>query len=219
MKNMMKVIAGAFALAMPIASNAQPAATATGVSVTINSRPFATGATGYTSAGGGYAGTFTANLGNGPRTFSQYLLWCIDSDRGVTVGNTYTYSVYTLANYAATALGSKNPYHDPDLGDMQSIASLYSGLSSNWNTLTNAQRKDYQGSIWSEFEGFTSYNNNGTSTIMAGDRNFSGSNYYVLTNSINQTFLTYVPEPSSAVVLLAGMAGLMVAVRRRNTVA
>jgi hypothetical protein len=224
MKNMMKVIAGAVALAMPIASNAQTA-TASSVSVTVNSRPFSTGATGYSGAGGGHYASFTVNLGNGPRTFTQYLLWCIDNDRGVTIGQTYNYDVYTLANYAASSLGnlaSPGPAHDPDLGDMKSIASLYDGLSSNWGTLTSTQKRNYQGSIWSEFEGFTDYNGNaGLGAIMVGDRNFNTNDYYVFSSSTNnrQTFLAYIPEPSSAVVLLAGMAGLMVAVRRRNTLA
>ncbi len=216
MKNMMKVIAGAVALAMPIASNAQTA-TASGVSVAIIAKPFPTGATGYTAGGGGFSATFTVDLGRGARTFTEHLLWCIDADRSVSRGNSYTYDVYTLANYAASTLGSET-LHDPDLGDMKSIASLYDGLSSNYNALNPTQRQNFQGSIWSEFDGYTNYGNTGAA-IMTGDRSFNTSNYYVFSNSVNQTFLTYIPEPSSAVVLLAGMAGLMVAVRRRNTVA
>ena len=219
MKKMMKVVVGAFALAMPIASNAQ-LATATGVSVAFaaNKNTYRTGATGYGGTGGGYFASFTVNLGGGPQTFSEYLLWCIDPDRSVSTGSTYTYSVYTLSDFAASALGNKNPYHDVDLGDMKSIASLYSAASSNWGSLTTQQKKNYQGSIWSEFEGYTTYNNVGA-PILAGNRSFNSRDFYVFYNGRNQTFITYISEPSSVVLLLAGMAGLMVAVRRRNTFA
>ncbi|MDQ8168555.1 MAG: PEP-CTERM sorting domain-containing protein [Gemmatimonadota bacterium] len=216
MKNLAKVVLGALALTLPAASNAQ---VATGVTVSvINDNTFRTGATGYTGAGGGYFASFTVDLGNGTRTFNEWLLWCIDPSRSVAPPRDYTFSFYTVEQFAAAAYGSADTGHDLDLGDVKSIASMYTDAAGSWGMLTGPEKKNYQGSIWSEFDGFSTYNNNGT-PILAGNRSFNTRDYYVLYNGSNQSFITYISEPSSALLLLAGIAGVLVAARRRNNLA
>jgi hypothetical protein len=212
MKNFVKLIVGSLALTMPMVSSAQ---VATNVSVAIsNANTFRTGATGYNGTGGGYLSTFTVDLGKGTRTFTDYLLWCIDGGRSVAPPNIYAFDFYTADQFAATSFGSKNG-HDLDDGDVNSIASLTTDVVENWGMLGNTAKKNYQGSIWSEFDGYTTYNNVG-GPILAGNRSFNTRDYYVLYNGRNQTFMTYIPEPSSVVLMMAGMAGLLVVTRRRN---
>jgi len=216
MKRFLGALAAVAMVAAPITVQAQLPVDAT-VSVTITSQPFATGGTGYTNSGGGYLANFAVNfpLPTGDRTFTDYLIWCIDAGRGVTLNQPTSYALYTLTDFAATAFGSANG-HDPDQADMTRLASLQSALYEGWNNPA-IDRADYQGSIWSEFDGYTDYNNNNAlGAIIAGDPNFNVSEYYVLWNGRNQTFLTKISEPSSALLAFAGMGAFLVAVRRRR---
>lgn len=219
MKNVLKVIFGALVLSAPVAAQAQAPVDAS-VMVSLQSgSAFRTGGRGYGGNGGGILANFSVDFPSETRTFNQFLVWCIDNGRGVTVPNTvpYNYALYTVKDFAAGAFGSING-HDPDYSDMKRIASLQNELATNFSAV---DRSRLQGSIWSLFDGFTSYNNTpALGNIMMGDANFNTSLYYVLWNGKQQTFIVKIPEPSSAILMLfAGLgAVLVVAARRRNIV-
>ncbi len=216
MKRFFGALAAAAFMIAPITAQAQLPVDPT-VSVTITSNPFATSGTGYNNNGGGYLANFSVNFPSpvGDRTFTDYLIWCIDAGRGVTLNVPTNFALYTLTDFAATAFGSANG-HNPDLGDMTRLASLQAQLYEGWDNPA-IDRWNYQGSIWSEFDGYTEYNNNNAlGAIIAGDPNFDVSEYYVLWNGTNQTFLTKISEPSSALLAFAGMGAFLVAVRRRR---
>lgn len=216
MKRFFGALAAAAVMAAPITAQAQLPVDAT-VTVTLTGHPFATGATGYGGMGGGYSANFAVNFPDpmGDRSFNDYLIWCIDGSRGISFNQPVEFALYTLTDFAATNFGAFNG-HNPDLADMTRIASLQAALLSGWdNPMTN--RDDYQGSIWSEFDGYSTYNNNALlGSILAGNPAFDVSEYYVLWNGDNQTFLTRISEPSSALLAFAGMGAFLVAVRRRR---
>lgn len=213
MNKVLKVIAGAMVMAAPLAAEAQSPLDPS-VLVNITGQPFATTGIGYGTSGGGFSANFTVDFATGPKTFNDYLIWCIDASRLVGVpGGPYNFALYTLKDFALTNFGSANG-HDPDLADMRRIASLQSQLETNWPT----DRRLLQGSIWSWFDGYTTYGNDPLRpTIMQGDPTFNTQNYYVLWNGVNQTFLVQIPEPSQTLLLLvAGLGAVAVVVRRRN---
>ncbi|WP_291156046.1 hypothetical protein [Gemmatimonas sp. UBA7669] len=216
MKRFFGALAAAAVMAAPITVQAQAPVDPT-VSVVITDNIFPTGGTGYAQNGGGYSANFTVNFPApvGDRTFTDYLIWCIDAGRGVTLNQPTNFALYTLADFAATNLGSANG-HNPDLADMTRLASLQAALAAGWNN-PGINQADYQGSIWSEFDGYANYGNDANlGSIIAGDPYFNVSEYYVLWNGTNQTFLTKISEPSSALLAFAGMGAFLVAVRRRR---
>jgi hypothetical protein len=222
MKRLMGILAGATMLASA-SLQAQSPIDAT-VAVKVKSFPFQTVATGYLTEqggpaiGGGFLADFSVNFPApiGDRTFTDYLVWCIDSGRPITLNVTTNYQLFSLADFAASNNGSTTG-HNPDLDDMTRIASLQNELYTGWDA-PGTPRANLQGSIWSWFDGYTTYGGNANlATILAGNPNFDTSEYYVLWNGENQTFLTRIPEPSAAVLALFGMgAMLLVARRRRN---
>ena len=210
MKPFAKTLAMAALLALPATAQAQIDNT---VTVSINSFPRPTQGTGWGGlTGGGFEADFAVDFAGGTRTFSDYLVWCIDPSRSTWVGATANYQLWSLADFAASSLGTF--YNDPNAGDMNEIASIINDLEDNWGALSVADRKDRQGQAWDRFSGknFSPYN---------GDRNFDGSSWYVLYSGTRQTFLTRIPEPSqvpepaSLALIGAGLGGLMV-VRRRQ---
>lgn len=215
MKRFFGALTAAAMIIAPVAAQAQ---VDSDVSVTITSNPFATGGAGYGGNGGGYYASFTVNFPApvGDKSFTDYLIWCIDAGRGVDLNQPITYSLYTLADFATGAFKSTNN-HDPDAADMTRLASLQAALEAGWNGMSLDDRWRYQGSIWSEFDGYANYGNDaGLGAIIAGDPNFDVSQYYVLWNGEDQTFLTKISEPSSALLAFAGMGAFLVAVRRRR---
>jgi hypothetical protein len=217
MKRFFGALAAAAVMAAPITAQGQLPIDAT-VSVTVTGNPYPTIATGYgTQNGGGYTANFAVNFPapTGDRSFTDYLIWCIDPGRGIGLNEPTNFALYSLADFAATNFGSTNG-HNPDLGDMTRLASLQAALFAGWNNPA-VNRADYQGSIWSEFDGFANYGDDaGLGAIIAGDPGFDISEYYVLWNGDNQTFLTKISEPSSALLAFAGMGAFLVAVRRRR---
>ncbi|MBL0937505.1 MAG: hypothetical protein IBJ03_01340 [Gemmatimonadaceae bacterium] len=216
MKRFFGALAGAAMMLAPMTMQAQAPIDPT-VSLTITSNPYGTGATGYSGGGGGYLANFAVDFPSpvGTRTFTDYLVWCIDGGRGIGFNEPTNFQIYTVADFAANLALKATTGHHPDQGDMNRIASLQAALYAAW-ALPGTNHANYQGSIWSEFDGFTGYNNNSAPNIIAGDSYFDTTEYYVLWNGDNQTFLTKISEPSSAVLAFAGMGALLVAVRRRR---
>lgn len=213
MKFSFKALAAAVILAVPAVSQAQ--AIDNSVTLNILSHPFATKGTNYmgNGSGGGFKATFAVDFSTGTRTFTDFLVWCIDANRTIQVpGGPYDYTAYTAASFANnTTLGGANG-HDVSGTDMQKIVTLTDDLTDNWYSYGTTARENRQGSIWALFRGeatVPSLNPIGLGNL---------DNWVVLYNGKNQTFLTYVPEPSSAALLLTvmgGMALMMIARRRR----
>lgn len=215
MKRFFGALAAAAVMAAPITAQAQ---IGDPFQVVITENVFPTGGAGYGGNGGGYTANFTVNFPApvGERSFTDYLIWCIDAGRGVTLNQPTTYSLYSLVDFANGAFKSTNN-HDPDLPDMTRLASLTSTIASGYLGMSDDDRWRYQGSIWSEFDGYANYGDDeDLGPILAGNPNFDVSQYYVLWNGENQTFLTKISEPSSALLAFAGMGAFLVAVRRRR---
>jgi hypothetical protein len=71
--------------------------------------------------------------------------------------------------------------------------------------------------MWSWFDGYTNYGGNANlGPILQGNLSFDVTEYYVLWNGNNQTFLTRIPEPSVSLLLLAGVGVMVLMVRRRR---
>jgi hypothetical protein len=208
MKNMFKALAVAAAFVLPGVASAQ---IDNSVTVNVVSFPYPTKGTGFDGFGGGFAADFAIDYPTVTKTFDDYLVWCIDPNRGVDVpGGPYSYTAWTAVDFAGSTLGSTKP-SDLTLGQMRSIVSLVSTLQTGWDGFSGVQRENLQGQIWSTFRG--------ESPDLAGSENVSLTDWVVLYgNNGNQTFLTYVPEPSGAVLLLVGFAGMVViaSARRRQ---
>lgn len=214
MKKLMWALASAAMLALPTVSQAQ-------VDPSVNlflslDQTYRIGGAGYNGDGGGFLGTFTVDFPSGPQTFTDYLVWCIDNGRNVSTGSSTNYALYSLAQFAAGPFASSSTGHDPDAGDMNRIASLVTDLAALGTSNAN-QRFLLQGSIWSEFDGYTTYGgNNALGNILTSNTQFNAGNAYVFWNGQNQTFLTFIPEPGSLALLLVGLSGFAAVVARRR---
>jgi hypothetical protein len=222
MKRLMGVLAGAVMLSSASLQAQSPIDA--NVNVNVKSFPFATTATGYfvpgggLSIGGGFLADFLINFPSpvGDRTFTDYLVWCIDSGRSITLNEPANYQLWSLADFAASSNGSTTG-HNPDMGDMTRIASLQNELYTGWDA-PGTQRANLQGSVWSWFDGYGTYAGNpNLGNILAGDPGFDTGEYYVLWNGQNQTFLTRIPEPSSLLLSLLGFGGMLLVIRRRRS--
>lgn len=203
MKNIFKTLAFAAALALPSVGTAQ-AAIDTDVQVNLLSHPL------NTLGGGGFTANFTIDFPAGPTSYNQWLVWCIDPDRIVSVPGSYNYSAYTASNFAASDLESVNGNNITD-AQMRSIISLVTTLQTGWSGFDVNQRAALQTQIWSTFRGETA--------PIVGNENVSMTDWVVLFgNKNNQTFLTRVPEPADLGLLLIGFSGLafMAVARRRR---
>lgn len=213
MKNMLKAIAIAATLAVPAVSSAQ--AFDPSVTLQINSQHLPTPGTGFDGFGngGGFKANFSLDFPTQaiPATFSDYLVWCIDVTRAVDVPGTYEYEAWTAEAFANSTLGSGKP-NNLSIEEMRAVVSMVSILQTSWFSFSESQRADYQGGIWAAFRGELP-------NIPAGvvyDANASLDDWVVLYNGENQTFLTYVPEPSETALLLIGIAGMAFLVMKRR---
>ena len=218
MKFTLKALAIAL-LALPAVAQAQTPFD-NSVSVSILSHPFKAKGTGYPTngEGGGFKADFSLDfpLASGPRTFADYLIWCIDANRGISVpGGPYTYQAFTALSFANTSFGSPSPNaHNVTVSDMRKIVTVVSDLRTNWTSYTKTQREDRQGSIWALFRGEPTVASLGTIAEAQGNL----AQWVVLYNGRNQTFLTEVSEPSEVALLMTVIGGLMfltIARRRR----
>jgi hypothetical protein len=218
MKRILGVLAGAVLLTSASVLQAQTFIDGN-VKVTLNSTPFQVGPRGYDGMTGvGFRGNFSATFPApvGQLVFNDFLMWCIDARRSVGTGVEYTYELWSLADFAASANGSARPY-DPGLTDMTRIASLADQMEKTWNQ-PGTNHANLYGSVWSLFDGFATYGGKqNESMILPGDPNFDISEYYVLYNGKQQTLLTRIPEPSSAILSLFGLSAMLVIVRRRRS--
>jgi hypothetical protein len=213
MKALFKTLTVAAVMALPVSAQAQAPIDPT-VQVTINSFPFQTLGTGYsTLRGGGFRSDFTVNFPSATRSFTDWLVWCIDPTRSTSVGSSHNYALYTLVDFDLSGFGTAS--NDPTLAHLNEIASNTQDLEDNWGALSVNDRKLRQGQSWDRFTGnnFSPYN---------GNPSFDGSEWYVLYNGRNQTFLTRipqpftVPEPASMALMGFGIVGLAMVRRRRN---
>lgn len=192
----------------PLTAQAQPVAVGP---LTLDSHILKTQVTGFNGQGG----VFGAALGTDPTslprvvdiTFNDYVVFCIDAGRTINVGSTYTnYFLYDFGQFAASTLGVTNGVTVNDLTFIASRVEDYK--SDNLPSVNNS----IQGDIWRRFAN--------VENVVIGDAPLR--NWGVLANGVNQTFLvelpktTQVPEPSSTVLLSAGLLVLGFVSRRKS---
>lgn len=181
------------------------------VPLSVVGHPFSTAGTGYpaSGSGGGFLADFTVDFPSVTAVFNDYLVWCIDANRQVSnPGGPYSYAFWDAFDYANSNLGAVNG-HPLSVSDMKQIVSLVSTLNSNWAGLSEQQRADYQGSIWATYRG--------EAPVIQGSLDGNIGGWYVLHgNEGNQTFITYLPEPSAGLLSVAGFGLMMVFAMRRR---
>jgi hypothetical protein len=182
----------------------------------VTGRPMPAGAVQFASTGGGFTANFTLqNFQGKDRTFTDFLVWCIDPDRSISVGHTYSgYKAYDLPGYVNIPGESRDGYQQ-SIGDMKAIASLVDEVSENYGSWTSQQRRTWQDGIWSRFEGVAPQALS-PFTPQYGNMKFGGRDFYVLYNDRNQTFMFEVDEPGVLFMLVAGASLLVVAALRRR---
>ncbi|BAH37623.1 MAG TPA: PEP-CTERM sorting domain-containing protein [Gemmatimonas aurantiaca] len=166
-----------------------------------------TGGAWYGDIGGGY-------------TLADAIIYCIDQTRQFNPAQAapYNYTMYTFAQFLAGPASTATPWAPANLtlDNLNHIAFLSSTYAVGpSNPGTNASNGAIQNTIWAISAG-------GNNTPAPGG---DFSNYRVLYNGQNQTFLVQVPpgsvvtpEPSTYALMAAGLAGLLVAQRRRRQV-
>lgn len=225
MKQFLGVLAGLAVLATAPSAQAQSAIDLN-AKVTINSLAYGTGVRGFPGGFGvGLNTKLEAVFPDPTKTlvFDNFLAWCIDPNRSVTIGGTFTFQLWSLADFAASSLSpvgpkAPNPLYDPNLSDMTRAASFANQMQTNWGAL-GGQTGSVYGSLWSVVAGFTTYGNlPGESSILAGDPNFDIDQWYVLYNGGNQTLIGHVPEPSGVMTLVLALGGLLIVALRRRSI-
>ena len=224
MKKILTVLASAAALALaPSVAQAQLHWNLLG-DFEVTGSPMPTGAVQFNDAGGGYTATFTlVNFNGNTRTFTDWLVWCIDPNRPVTIGGEYgppefpAYKAYDLVAFDTAGLGSKGGY-DVSLGDLNAMASLVDEVTDSYSLWGAPQRRTWNDGIWSRFEGIVPAGE-APFTAQYGNEQFNGREFHVLYNGRNQTFMFEVPEPGVFFLFAVGASLLaFVALRRRGTV-
>ena len=133
-----------------------------------------------------------------PKGLSQQLT-------GLTAGQTYTFSM-DLGIRNGACVGSSNDCHGP----IQASATI--GTASQTFTEDSA----VAGNVWGTF-GFDFVANSPTMTLTIRGVSLPAGNAYIGLDNVSVTpTVTAVPEPASTAMLLAGLAAVGVAVRRRR---
>jgi hypothetical protein len=207
----------------PLSVSAQDSWTIMGT-LDITGRPLPQMGVQYNSVGGGHRANFTVEgFEGGNRTFTDFIIWCIDAGRSITVPGSYSnYTLYTLKGFDESGRTSQPRIsggvsferHDPDLGDMRAIASLADQLADNYGTWDANRRRTWQDGIWARFDGVNPQSLAPYSP-QSGNPNFGGNGWYVLSNNRDQTFIVEVPEPGTGALLVVGSLLMFAVLRRR----
>ncbi len=181
--------------------------------------------------GGGWKATVTGLPSTVLLTGPSPIVYCFDNQRLFNYNTNYTYKVLTfqqfVANVGAGPGGRANQWNTINLTDLNSMAHIASTYTVGSSTANNTR----QTNIWN-------ISNNTTAGTFTGD--LSGEWLVMVDKAAweqgltaqqimqqsdktwgSQSFLvrgTIVPEPSSVLLVVAGIAGLGVAARRRRTV-
>ncbi len=174
----------------------------------------ATGSTAiYTTNNGG---AWYANITGYSVPLNNVIIYCIDQSRQFNPGNSYSnYKLYTFGQFLTQVAGAPNttsPWNGTltgwDLSQTAYLTTQY--LAGSGNAATNSP---IQQQIWD-------ISTNAINPVVAPPG--SWSNYRVLYNGKNQTFMVQVPpgsrvpEPATFALMVAGLAGLGVVARRRQ---
>lgn len=208
---MFTLMAALFVVIAPVSAQAQQ-----NVTVKFDGTKFSTNVAGYIGSGGGFKFTPTPLVPTPPPvTFVDFIAFCIDPTRTISVVGTYEYQFFSLGAFVAQNWGASNLANQSlsDLNFMASVASTYDVTGASVSN--NAKQEQ----IWDTFT------NGNTSAAFTGD--FS-QKWGVLANGKTQTMLvrvdypggdlSTVPEPSTYVLTASGLMALAVVARRRKTV-
>jgi hypothetical protein len=138
--------------------------------------------------------------------------YCVDFAHDITANTSWQAdltALTTTANYTPTRLDNATIYYE--------IAWLLDQSMASGNQTTQAE---LQWAVWSFSGGGDPYGTNSTLVAEAANavnNGFAPVNWEILTptGSYGQEFFVNTPEPSTLLLLAAGMAGLAIALRRR----